>query len=127
MQWHRSNVLFAYNITTAPGGRIDTSPVLSLDGTQIAFVESVPGSPGFAIFHVLTWHAGDGTAPDDAVAPANITSLTFSPIASDNYSSPWVDYSADIAYVATTTAWFTRLRTSLMAPLLSADLLGPLP
>ncbi|MGC9990121.1 MAG: hypothetical protein ABSC07_16190 [Terriglobales bacterium] len=93
------NVLFAYNITTAPGGRIDTSPVLSLDGTQIAFVESVPGSPGFAIFHVLTWHAGDGTAPDDAVAPANITSLTFSPIASDNYSSPWVDYSADIAYV----------------------------
>jgi len=57
------NVLFAYNITTAPGGRIDTSPVLSLDGTQIAFVESVPGSPGFAIFHVLTWHAGDGTLP----------------------------------------------------------------
>lgn len=35
-------VLFAYNITTVTGGRIATSPALSEDGTQIAFVETVP-------------------------------------------------------------------------------------
>jgi len=41
-------------------GRILTSPVLSLDGTQIIFVESVSGNPGSSIFHALTWTAGQG-------------------------------------------------------------------
>jgi len=90
-------VLFAYNITTAGPGRILTSPVLSLDGKKIAFVESISAAPGSAVFHVLTWTAGQGTIAVPA-APT-MTSLTFSPSAFDSASSPWVDYGADTAYV----------------------------
>jgi len=39
-------VCLAYNITTVSGGRILTSPVLSLDGTQTHLRESVSGNPG---------------------------------------------------------------------------------
>ena len=92
-------VLFAYNITTVADGRISTSPVLSEDGTKIAFVESVPGTtPPLAIFHVLTWTRGQGTIAA-AAAPASMTSLTFSPTANSTRSSPWVDYIDDIAYL----------------------------
>jgi hypothetical protein len=91
------NVLFAYNITTVTGGKISTSPVLSLDGTQIAFVESVPGASPQAIFHVLTWTPGQG-AIKNAASPS-MTSLTFSPTSNCTTSSPWVDYGADVAYV----------------------------
>src|SRR5271169_2950577 len=95
------NVLFAYNVTTAVGGKILTSPVLSLDGKKITFVESVPGSPA-AIFHVLTWASGQGSI-GNAANPNNIlagmTSLTFPNAVSDTLSSPWVDYDADTAYV----------------------------
>ncbi len=105
------SVMFAYNVTTVTGGRIVTSPVLSLDGTQIAFVESVAGATPQAIFHVLTLAlAGvDGTgAITDAVAPAtgSMTSLTLSPTGippffNDTTSSPWIDYDSDTAYVGT--------------------------
>ncbi len=50
------SLLFSYNTTTA-GGRVKTSPVLSLDGTKIAFVES---GTGVSVFHVLTWANGSG-------------------------------------------------------------------
>jgi hypothetical protein len=92
------NVLFAYDITTVLGGKITTSPILSLDGTKIGFVESVPGTSASAIFHVLTWTAGQGTI-GHAVVPTAMTSLPFSLSANDSSSSPWIDYSADIVYV----------------------------
>lgn len=87
-------VLFAYNITTAAGGKIVTSPILSADGKKIAFVESLGTS---AIFHVLTWTAGQGTLA--AAAAPTMTSLTFSPTANSTTSSPWIDYSTDIVYL----------------------------
>ncbi len=87
-------VLFAYNVTTAKGGTVNLSPVISLDGTKIAFVESATGQ---AIFHVLTWTAGQGTI-SDAAAPT-MTSLTYSPTETSTTSAPWVDYTADVAYV----------------------------
>jgi hypothetical protein len=87
------NVMFAYNVSTA-GGAIHTSPVLSLDGTKIAFIESGAGT---SVFHVLTWTAGQGT-PNAAAAPT-MTSLTFA-AANNTTSSPWVDYHGDVAYVA---------------------------
>lgn len=90
-------VLFGYNATTVPGGRISTSPVLSLDGTKIAFVESSP-TLGRAIFHVLTWTGGQGTVTAAAV-PTLMTSLTYSPTANSTTSAPWVDYGTDTAYV----------------------------
>lgn len=87
-------VMFAYNTSTV-GGRIITSPVLSADAfaTKIAFVESTGTS---AIFHVLTWKAGDG-AIATAAAPT-MTSLPYS-TANNSSSSPWVDYASDTAYV----------------------------
>jgi hypothetical protein len=92
-------VLFAYNITTATGGKISTSPVLSLDGKKIAFVESIPGTSPQAIFHVLAWTAGQGAIKNAAAPGASMTSLRFSPTSNCTFSSPWVDYTADVAYV----------------------------
>ncbi|MGA9354792.1 MAG: hypothetical protein WBV46_13960 [Terriglobales bacterium] len=87
-------VLFAYNVTSVSGGKVDLSPVISLDGTEIAFVESA-GSE--AIFHVLTWTAGQGTI--SASAAPTMTSLLFSSTATSTTSAPWVDYTNDVAYV----------------------------
>jgi hypothetical protein len=89
-------VMFAYNITTSSAGKVVTSPTLSLDGTQIAFVES-NATAGTATFHVLTWTAGQGGILT-AAAPT-MTSLTYSTTANDTSSSPYVDYSSDTAYV----------------------------
>ncbi len=88
-------VLFAYNVTTVKsGGKVNLSPVISLDGTKIAFVESATGQ---AIFHVLTWTAGQGGI-SSAAAPT-MTSLAYSTTATGTTSAPWVDYTNDVAYV----------------------------
>lgn len=96
-------LLFAYNTSTV-GGSILTSPVLSLDGTQIAFVESAAGS---SVFHVVKWATGtgNGTSATKSAFPgtgntATMTSLTYAPAATNTRSSPWVDYANDVAYVA---------------------------
>jgi hypothetical protein len=92
-------VLFAYNTTTA-GGKITTSPILSLDGTKIGFVESIPGATPSAIFHVVTWTAGPGQGTiGGAVLPPAMSSVPFSLSANDSSSSPWIDYGNDIVYV----------------------------
>ena len=94
-------VMFAYTITTITGGKVLTSPVISLDGTKIAFVET--GSRT-SVFHVLTWATGPGNGAITAAAvpgvgnTASMTSLTFA-AALDTHSSPYVDYNADTAYV----------------------------
>jgi hypothetical protein len=90
-------VLFAYNTSTTATGKIVTSPVLSVDGKKIAFVESVTGSPASAIFHVLTWTAGQGTTA--AAAAPSMTSTIFATAANSTTSSPWIDYSTDTAYL----------------------------
>ena len=93
------NTLFAYDTTTVIGaGRIVTSPILSLDGKKIAFVESIPGATPSAIFHVLTWTAGQGTI-GAAAAPTAMISVPFSLSANDSGSSPWIDYGNDVVYV----------------------------
>jgi len=93
-------VLFDYNITTVATGRINTSPILSLDGTKIAFVESVPGAS--STFHVLTWTAGQGTLAASVTPTATqMSTLTISGTADDTSSSPWIDYTNDIVYVGT--------------------------
>jgi len=94
---------FSYNTTTVAGGSIDTSPVVSLDGKKIAFVESTATS---SIFHVLTWAtgAGNGTSPVVSADPgvgntATMTSLTYAAANTNTRSSPWIDYGQDVAYV----------------------------
>jgi hypothetical protein len=107
--------------------RIDSSPVLSLDGQQIAFVEDDDKDGLGAILHVLTLGTGteygictnSGTvAPTCATAAvipgstpgSNATDymLPLDMIATlgkansatrDSSSSPFVDYSADVLYV----------------------------
>jgi hypothetical protein len=90
-------VFFAYNTTTVAGGKITTSPILSEDGTKIAFVESVPGATPSASFHVLTWTAGKGTI-GAAAAPTMLSVPLFS-AKNDATSSPWIDYASDTVYV----------------------------
>ena len=102
------SVLFAYFVG---GGKVQTSPVLSLDGKKVAFVESRPSS----IFHVLTidksGNAGcpnsspcNGTAYNAPAVPgthnsAVDTKVTMSGGVAVTSSSPFVDYANDIAYV----------------------------
>jgi len=105
-------VLFAYYVGT---GRIRTSPVLSLDGNKVAFVES--RNSGDSIFHVLTLDKSgnsgcpfsspcNGSSFDPPAVPgvhnsAVDTAVTMS--GSGNVavtrSSPYVDYGHDVAYV----------------------------
>jgi len=94
-------VMFAYNTTTVTGGRITTSPILSLDGKKIGFVESVPGStPPTAIFHVLTWTSGQGKIGASVTpTPTQMISVPLFSAQNDTISSPWIDYGSDIVYV----------------------------
>lgn len=101
----KPTVDWAYNGSTA-GGSVLTSPVLSLDGKKIAYVESAASS---AVFHILTWVAGDGTVnhsvnptlPTACTATSScLQSVTFSSTATATFASPWVDYATDKGFVA---------------------------
>jgi hypothetical protein len=117
-----ATALFSY-LVVADDGLVATSPVTSMDGTLIAFVEA--GTAVTAQFHVLAWKQGDGVNPSVALTGSgdqdvftNLTSpiVTFTdpanPVAgsgtasdlplpggSDSISSPYVEYSDDVAYV----------------------------
>lgn len=99
-------VNWAYNGSTA-GGSVITSPVLSLNGNKIAYVESAAAS---TVFHILTWVSAQGTvtkAVNPSVpnactgATSCLLSVTVSSTATDTFSSPWVDYGSDKGFVAT--------------------------
>lgn len=94
-------MLFSYSVSTI-GGRIATSPILSLDGKKIAFVETTGGA---AVFHILTCATGAGNGTS-ATAPAvpgtgNAASMVNIPLGntSATRSSPWIDYNTDTVYV----------------------------
>jgi hypothetical protein len=97
---------WAYNT----GGAVVTSVVLSLDGSQIAFVQT---SVSTASLVLLKWKASAGgatsTTPDSissvtasqyptCTAPC-MTTLAFSGAANDTNSSPFYDYANDVLYV----------------------------
>jgi hypothetical protein len=102
---------WAYNATTK-GGKVTTSPVLSLDGTKVMYVES--GSNG-SYLHILAWYSGDGGTPTSSKAPTNSESyvsacpasasclvtvtLSTSSTHTITYSSPFYDYTDDVLYV----------------------------
>lgn len=107
------NVMFSYASGT---GEVPGSVALSLDGTQLAYVEDQ--LTGISVFHVLTigTNAGsEGTSPTSPVTPgasgsnAVDTSLTLAggsgscPTQSST-TSPYIDYADNAAYV-TTYAW----------------------
>ena len=104
-------VAFAYNTVTQTGGQIKTSPVLSVDGTRVAFVEStISGS----YFHVLVLPNPIPSPPSQGgtvlspltptsctkpTTPGCMTTLTIETGATNSNSSPWVDYNTDTGYV----------------------------
>ncbi len=93
----------------AGNSAIALSPVLSLDGTKVAFVEGTTPPT----FDVLTWVSGQGT---DATHPATpgtggsslvqlaytntaVTGCTPNATTGDSDSSAYIDYINDVAYV----------------------------
>ncbi len=116
-------VYWSYNtnfdgVGTATNGTVQTSPVLSMDGTKVAFVETRTAANGGAILHLLKWHALDGGAINTAAAPATATVWTADGLAghcpvagacmisivlngpqADTGSSPFYDYARDAIYV----------------------------
>jgi hypothetical protein len=109
--------LFGYNASTA-GGTLNGSPALSLDGSLIAFVENATAASGGAVFHILKWKSGNtqkvdtafpaafngsalaNCATTGAVAPCEYSVQFSSPANTATLSSPFVDYTHDIAYVS---------------------------
>lgn len=108
---------FAYNVTTVGNGSVLTSPSISMDGTKIAFIETVTSGSGTvngqtcnapcSILHVLTVGSGSGNGSFSsnnysAAVPgvgnnASMTSLVYSNSATTR-SSVFVDYLNDAAY-----------------------------
>jgi len=84
------------------GGTITTSPIFSLDGSQVAFVQT---NGGVASLVVLKWSASatfatltSNASYPNCTAPCMI-SLTFSGSQNDTGSSPFVSYGRDTLYV----------------------------
>jgi len=108
---------WAYN--TGLGGAVVTSPVLSFDGTQVAFIENTGGA---ATLVVLRWKAGTGTlsmpmmpatGSCTALTAPCMTTITFSTLNGDTtptdaFSSPFYDYAQDVIYVGDTTGFLHK-------------------
>jgi hypothetical protein len=98
----------AWAFNTGSGSSVLTSPVLSLDGTQIAFVQN--GSTGASLV-ILKWAAGGTlTAPATPAPQASASayrsctapcmlSINFRGAATDSGSSAWYDYNIDTVWV----------------------------
>jgi hypothetical protein len=117
-------VKWAYNTNPAGDttGTTLTSPVISFDGTQIAFVESRTNANGGSILHILKWKPGAATAvqgtiaapasPDTVMAAGQAWNTTNCPVANscivnivfngaqpDTGSEPFYNYGTDELYV----------------------------
>lgn len=109
------NIFWSYN--TGNGATVETSPALSLDGSQVAFVQRTsvssgsPLTPGQAAHLVLLkWAAGSTGAHAATVAPTEVTNANYRTCtapcmtkfalgANNQNSSPYVDYANDRIYV----------------------------
>jgi hypothetical protein len=100
------SVFYAYNTGSAAVG---TSVDLSLDGTQLAFIQGNSGSAASLVV-VRTTNSGGTVAtptPPTAFAAGSYngctapcqTTVAFADSHSDTYSSPFYDYSSDTLYV----------------------------
>lgn len=112
------NFMWSYAVGN---GSIVLSPVLSLDGTKVAFIEASSPNP---TFNVLKWVTGQGTnATTGAVAPGSggssvtslnytnttVTGCTASPTSNSN-SSAFVDYAHNVAYVGANNGILYRIK-----------------
>jgi len=111
---------WAYNTGTT--GAVVTSPVLSYDGTQVAFVQNTGSGANLV---VLRWKANNGTltspivpstGPCTALTAPCMTIVPFStansdPNTTDATSSPFYDYSQDVIYVGDGSAFLHKFTT----------------
>jgi len=113
------SVYWAYNT----GGTIMTSPVYSLDGTQVAFAQS---DAGFGNLVLVKWAANPADTVSNpetlsAVSPGAYNACTIPPCmtsialtdnlgtpADDTTSSVFVDYQGDAAYVGDAHGWLHK-------------------
>lgn len=127
----KATVDWSYNVIAADG-QVSTSPALSLDGAEVAFVET--GSGGTAHFHVLAPSPGDGVnlgTPNlqDVTQPVTINAafpfvatlvegtgnatdlaLNIGATQSDTLSSPFIDYADNLAYVGNDSGELFRIK-----------------
>ncbi len=139
-----ATVMWSYNVhAIAAGGAVPTSPALSFDGTKVAFVESATGNP--AHFHVLAWRSGDtgSTNLQTTTSPKAITTFsTGAPVATattgvasdlafgtgpDTLSSPYIDYSNDLAYVGNDAGVLYRIKNVFCVLPACTGVVGGLP
>ena len=115
-------IYWAYNT----GGLILTSPVISLDGTQIAFVETSGSPTGNAGLVLLKWKASTTETITSPGVPTSVTAalyptcvapcMTEVPLHTgtggnldDRTSSPYYDYTSDIAWVGGAGGWLHKI------------------
>jgi hypothetical protein len=111
----KPHIYWAYNT----GGTISTSPILSLDGSQVAFIHT-PASGGASLV-ILKWKSAEGatynatttaaaTPGSSTATPATYVScksgatscqltLAFANATNDSNSSPFYDYNTDVLFV----------------------------
>jgi len=113
------SVYWAYNTT----GQVLTSPLISLDGSQVAFVQTNTGAEGALV--LLRWAASTGTvsspATPTAVLPAAYVGCTApcmtkiilrdgnNVITDDTTSSVFYDYTNDIAWIGGASGWLHKI------------------
>lgn len=112
------SVFWAYNTA----GTVLTSPIISLDGKQVAFVET---NGGFGILVMLKWAASTGTislpATPTLVTPALYSACVAPCMAQillrngsgiqtdDTTSSVFYDYTNDVAWVGGALGWLHKI------------------
>jgi hypothetical protein len=99
------NVMWAYYVgdTNGTPDVVRTSPVLSLNGQEVAFVENRDNATGGAYFHVLKWALGEGkitspATPGSGSGGSSVRSVKYSS-SGNRRSSPFVDYWRNVAFV----------------------------
>jgi hypothetical protein len=115
------SVAWAYN--TGTGYAVTTSPVLSLDGTKVIFVQSNGTSAELVVLKVPSTPGGTLTSPDTVTAVTNITSacsnvcMTVTALngADDTYSAPYYVYpppdnvGGDTVFIGTNSGTLLRI------------------
>jgi len=103
---NQPNFLFSYNTTTLPTvaqGRILTSPILSIDGKKVAFIEtSTVANNHASILHVLKIPTSGTQVTYKPVVAPPAGAMSSTPLASvsNQRSSPFLDYASDTIYIA---------------------------
>jgi hypothetical protein len=115
------SVYWAYNT----GGLILTSPVLSLDGTQVAFVQTSGSPTGQAGLVLLKWQSSATETVSAPSVPTVVSEALYRACVApcmtevflhgggtavdDRTSSPFYDYTNDIAWVGGANGWLHKL------------------